>query len=332
MGTESRAKPTSLDVARRAGLSRSAVSQILNGNTERFPAETRERVANAVAELNYRPSRVGRALVRGVSDVIMVVVPNVTFGRHLQDAVEQLAHDTKNRGYSVVVRYAGTEPRTAVSTVLDMAPSSVVDLGVFNDEERAKLRAAGIVLLLDPDLFPEDFVDANYRIGELQASEMLKDPTRQLVYAMLEDERQDANGPTRLVGAAATAAALGCAAPLPLRIPLERTEATNRLAAVIHGASERFGVCCYNDEVAIAVAAAAAELGLAVPDRIAIIGADATEVGQLITPRLTTVAVDTAQILKHYIAAAGTSTLFSASEPIFTHIDRFVRVVPGRTS
>ena len=98
---------TSWDVARLAGVSRSTVSQVLNGNHERFPQETRDRVAQAAETLSYRPSRAGRSLVTGLSDLIVVVVPNVTFGRHLQDAVDSIAASTAATGMSVVVRYAG---------------------------------------------------------------------------------------------------------------------------------------------------------------------------------------------------------------------------------
>ena len=58
---------TSRDVAEHAGLSRSTVSQVLNGYGDRFSAETRARVLAAASNLDYRPSQAARALVTGGS-------------------------------------------------------------------------------------------------------------------------------------------------------------------------------------------------------------------------------------------------------------------------
>lgn len=64
--------PTSQDVARLAGVSRSIVSGVLNGtmSTMRVSPETRERVLAAARELGYTPNPVARALRRQRSNVI----------------------------------------------------------------------------------------------------------------------------------------------------------------------------------------------------------------------------------------------------------------------
>ena len=51
---------TSADVAVHAGVSRSTVSNILNGHDARYPESTRQRVRDAAAALDYRPSLAGR--------------------------------------------------------------------------------------------------------------------------------------------------------------------------------------------------------------------------------------------------------------------------------
>jgi LacI family transcriptional regulator len=51
-------RPTQKDVARRAGVSRSTMSYVLNDQTDlKVPisAETRQRVLQAIAELGYEP-------------------------------------------------------------------------------------------------------------------------------------------------------------------------------------------------------------------------------------------------------------------------------------
>jgi len=64
------------DVADRAGVSVSAVSNILNGYTKsRIKLETQERVRQVALEMGYRPSAVARALVRRQTDTLGVVLP-----------------------------------------------------------------------------------------------------------------------------------------------------------------------------------------------------------------------------------------------------------------
>lgn len=285
-------RATSLDVARRAGLSRSTVSQVLNGNHERFPAETRERVEAAAAELGYRPSRAGRALVTGVSDLIVVAVPNVTFGRHLQDAVDRIAAATASRGMSVVVRYAGDDDDATLTAVLDLRPAVIVDLGVFYaPEARRILEATGTRIVPDLAMIDRFAEHPNHLIGRIQADHLLERPGRRLVVATLDDDRDDYFGHERRQGVIDAARDAGLPEPATISVPLDRGRAGTALASVLDPGIP-IGVCCYNDDVAIAVLAAARDLGLAVPGDVAVVGVDHTEIGALIDPPLTSIAID----------------------------------------
>ena len=382
--TSTPARPTSADVARLAGLSRSAVSQILGGNEDRFPPATRERVFAAAAELAYRPSKAGRALVTGVGDLVVLVVPNVTFGPHLQDGIDRITRGAAAHGLSVVVRYAGADPAATLDAVLDLQPAAVVDLGVYDAAAVATLRNAGIRILPRPAA-PHDaeipdlrgpaalhdaeipdlpgqaalhgaeipglpgpvalaaraFTDPNAVVGALQAEELLRTPGRRLVYALLADDRLDPYGPPRAEGATRYARSVGAPDPIPVRIPLDRLGAAHALAPLLTDAGEAgdvpVGICCYNDEVAIAAIAAARELGRAVPDQVAVVGADHTSIGQLVTPRLTTVRIDFAATLDALVSDADWRAVRTGTDPDETappepDLSRFVTLVPGETS
>jgi DNA-binding LacI/PurR family transcriptional regulator len=329
-------RATSWDVARLAGVSRSTVSQVLNGNDERFPQETRERVRAAASELAYRPSRAGRSLVSGVSDLIVVVVPNITFGRHLQDAVDSIANSTAARGLSVVVRYAGNSPEATLTTVLDLRPTAVVDFGVFTEKERLAIEAAGIVALPKQSMVSETLEDPNHHIGRLQVQHLLTTPGRRLVMALLQDSRLDTFGPDRQRGVFDEAAVLGADQPAVIRVPLTVRGAVDALTAVVRENSDAaLGICCYNDDVAIAIIAAARELGLSVPQQIAVIGVDNTEIGQLLTPRLSSVAIDLLGMLETFLSLTG--LVNDPGDAVAAARDlrdpsSFVTLVPGESS
>ncbi len=68
---------TIADVARKAGVSTATVSHVIN-NTRFVSDETRQKVEDAIAALGYAPSAVARSLVTNVSQIIGVVVSDVT--------------------------------------------------------------------------------------------------------------------------------------------------------------------------------------------------------------------------------------------------------------
>ena len=81
---------TSVDVARRAGVSQSTVSLVLSGKSAgRISARTEAAVREAAAELGYRPNVAARALRTGTARTVGLVVTDVThpfFGPVLRGA------------------------------------------------------------------------------------------------------------------------------------------------------------------------------------------------------------------------------------------------------
>lgn len=318
---------TAVDVAKRAGLSRSTVSQILNGYGDRFLDDTRERVEAAAAELNYRPSRAGRALVTGVADIVVVVVPHVTFGGHLQDTLDQVTRATEPHGLSVLLRYADDDTSVTLQTVLDLRPAAVLDLGVFDAEQRETIRSAGsrVVPRVDNPQLDED---PNHLVGRMQVTHVLRNGPRQIIAALLSDSRADVFGPPRAQGYADAVAELGGPAPIVVRVPLDRAGAVAALTSALSGTGP-FGVCCYNDDVAMAVVAACQDLGLSVPEQVAVIGVDRTPAGQLFTPRLTTVTIDMPRIVEQFFADFDLSTTPTDLTPFVQHLEEHIALVPG---
>ncbi len=72
---------TIVDVAREANVSPATVSCVLNGrpSTIGVGRETRQRVLNAVARLNYRGNEIARSMIRGRQAVVGLVVPTAGY-------------------------------------------------------------------------------------------------------------------------------------------------------------------------------------------------------------------------------------------------------------
>lgn len=103
------------DVAAKAGVSPTTVSQVLNGrDAERFTPGTLERVRTAAEELGYRPHPLARSLIRGRTESIGLMISglqNPFFVELLEAAVESvIKHDYSpvlNCGPSVDGTYGG---------------------------------------------------------------------------------------------------------------------------------------------------------------------------------------------------------------------------------
>lgn len=94
-------KVTSLDVARLAGVSQSAVSRVFTPGASASKT-TVEKVRRAADELGYRPNVLARSLITGRSRIIGLVVAYLE-NYFYPEAVERLSVALQERGYHVLV-------------------------------------------------------------------------------------------------------------------------------------------------------------------------------------------------------------------------------------
>lgn len=71
-------KVTISDVAKYVGVSKSTVSQYINGNHQKMSADTRKKIKKAIEKLNYRPSKQAQFLTTRKSNLIGVVVADIS--------------------------------------------------------------------------------------------------------------------------------------------------------------------------------------------------------------------------------------------------------------
>src|SRR5690625_3590927 len=85
-------KPTIQDVAKRAGVSKSTVSQFLNNRYEYMAEETKLRIAKAVQELGYIPNYIAKSLKQKKTSTIGVIVANIihSFSNEMIRAIEDV--------------------------------------------------------------------------------------------------------------------------------------------------------------------------------------------------------------------------------------------------
>ena len=68
---------TMSDVARRAGVSVSTVSNVLNGRTDRMRRETQQRVEAAIRALRFTPNKLAQQLKTGHTPLLGLLIPSM---------------------------------------------------------------------------------------------------------------------------------------------------------------------------------------------------------------------------------------------------------------
>lgn len=141
---------TSLDVAREAGVSQSAVSRYYTPGAS-VSDRTAEKVRVAAAALGYRPNVLARSLITGRSRIIGLVIAYL--GNHFYpQALEILSRRLQAEGYHVLVFLAEQHRDNvddALEEILDYQVDGIVMASVAMSSDLArKCQAAGVPVVL----------------------------------------------------------------------------------------------------------------------------------------------------------------------------------------
>lgn len=152
-GTGTRAareRVTSLDVARRAGVSQSAVSRVFTPGAS-VSAKTADKVRRAAEQLGYRPNVLARSLITGRSRIIGLVVAYLE-NYFYPEALEKLSNALQAEGYHVLVFMASQTAGNldaVLEEILDYQVDGLVMASVtLSSDLAARCQAAGVPVVL----------------------------------------------------------------------------------------------------------------------------------------------------------------------------------------
>lgn len=113
------------DVAERAKVSKSTVSQYLNKRYEYMGEKTKKRIEQAIEELGYQPNIVARSLKQKSTFTIGVIVANIlhTFSTQVIRAIEDVCHE---KDFHIIVCNADDQPEKE-KKYIDMLRAKQVD-------------------------------------------------------------------------------------------------------------------------------------------------------------------------------------------------------------
>ena len=143
-------KVTSLEVARLAGVSQSAVSRVFTPGAS-ASRKTVEKVRRAAKELGYRPNVLARAVVSGKSRIIGLVVAYLN-NQFYPEALEKLSNTLQERGYHVLIFLASQQAGNidnVVEEILDFQVDGIIAASVaLSSDLSDRCRTAGVPMVL----------------------------------------------------------------------------------------------------------------------------------------------------------------------------------------
>ncbi|HEY8718090.1 LacI family DNA-binding transcriptional regulator [Pengzhenrongella sp.] len=290
---------TILDVARVAGVSRQTVTRALNGLPD-ISAATRERVVHVARQLNYRPNRAAQGLVRG-RDVTIGLVMEDLRNPYYPELASALSRIAAEQGWSVILCDIGEDANKARARLASMVQrvDALVLTGCRTDTVGLLPRSAhrdsalGIpIVILDGS--PDDQVDAvveiDYQSGVRTALDHVTAGGRRRI-AMI-DSSHIASSRRQSYREYLHEHRLPWTSRSEFRA--DETHEGGVLASreLLDRYPDADAVLVYNDVMAIGALKGFARAGVGVPDDIAVVGTDGLDIGTLVTPELTSLAID----------------------------------------
>lgn len=141
---------SSSDVARKAGVSQSAVSRVFTPGASVSP-RMREKVLAAATALNYRPNVLARSLITGRSKIIGLIVAYLN-NQYYPVALEKLCNTLQERGYHVLIFMSAqttADVEEVLGEILDYQVDGIVMASVsVSSDLAARCAGAGVPVVL----------------------------------------------------------------------------------------------------------------------------------------------------------------------------------------
>ena len=293
------------DVAERAGVSVKTVSNVVNGYLHVRP-DTRDRVEQAIAELNYRPNLSARNLRKGRTGVIALAVPELDIP-YFAELARHVVAAAAAHGWTVLIDQTGgghEQERKAASGIGDhMIDGLIFSPLALTADDLAGLDGMPMVLLGERvDHGPADHVVVDNVAAAREITAHLVGLGRRRIAAVGSQRTPEvASARLRLAGYAAALEEAGLGYDEKLVAPAPAWHRADGAAAVrdlLASGVRPDAVFCFNDTLALGALRALHDAGLRVPEDVAVVGFDDIEDGRFSIPTLTTVAPDKERIAK----------------------------------
>src|SRR6266540_2140837 len=294
-------RPTQVDVAQLAGVSRATVSYVLNGVTEeRVPIsdETRQRVLDAIEELGYEPDARAQALRSGSTRTIALVIPDLR-NPHFCEYATAIEEAARASGYHLLLFSTTLNDEYAVDIFKDLARRRfdgliLVSACILESSEAQatldQIRKRVLPVVELSQNYGVDTVNADYRDATKEVMSYLFSLGHRrisMIYGVGGHElAEDRLQPYR---ASLQAAGIPFDADLVQECGPTIDDGYQAAKRLLELKDRPTAIITINDLLAMGALRAAADLKLHVPNDLSLVGYDNIPMADYLVPRLTTV-------------------------------------------
>ncbi|HZS62647.1 MAG TPA: LacI family DNA-binding transcriptional regulator [Gemmatimonadaceae bacterium] len=288
------------DVARAAGVSVATVSRVFN-NSGPVHEQTRSRVREVASELRYSPNSAARSLITAKSNTLGVLLPDL-YGEFFSEVIRGIDQTAQEQGYHVLVS-SSHETQARIEGAMRAMRGRVDGLIVMSPDIDAPTLASNL-----PDTLPVVLLNCavegtsydaisvdNFGGAYAMVRHLLSTGER---VAIITGSSRNFDARERLRGYRAALRDAGAEQQEGWEIAGDFTETGGyRAGHEIAALSPRpTAVFAANDVMAIGALSAFRELGLRVPDDIAVAGFDDIPMARYMNPPLTSVHVEISEL------------------------------------
>ncbi|WP_207930560.1 LacI family DNA-binding transcriptional regulator [Streptomyces hainanensis] len=285
-------RPTIVDIAAAAGVSKSLVSLALRGD-EGVSDATRARILGVADELGYRSNTLARGLVQGRTMLLGVLLTDLANPYHTE-VVAGVEEAADAEGFTALLAHGRNDRRRLeqqLDALLQLSVDGVVVISSWLDPRvlTEAARRAPVVMVGRPAEHPTgvDTVANDDAAGATAAVEHLAGLGHRRIAHIAGSRRPAARA--RREGYLAAMRRAGLAAEAAVHTIGDDTGRRAAAAAELLEAAAPTAVFAVNDLAALAVLDRAHVLGVPVPDRLSVVGYDNTGLAETVRPRLTSV-------------------------------------------
>ena len=290
------------DVAKLAGVAPITASRAVNTPDQVSP-EVLKKVQDAVSRTGYVPNRVAGGLASSRSRLIAAVVPSIVVSVFVE-TIETLNNTLFEAGYQLMLGqtgYSAQREEALLEAIIGRRPDGIFLTGIMQSSKgRTRLLASGIPVVETWDLTPTP-IDmligfSHSDIGREVAHFLMAKGRTRFALIRADDER----GTRRATAFRNTVVQRGLPDVLVDNVGSSRTLKSGReaLSRILAQAPETDAIFCSSDLIALGVLTEAIARGIAVPQRLSIVGfGDVPYVANMV-PALTTVHINGSDIAR----------------------------------
>lgn len=303
-----KSRATSFDVAFSAGVSQATVSRALSGSAL-VSEETRERIRNIAAQLNYKVDKHASALRRQHATTIALLLfedptsDNSLINPFFLSMIGHLTQSCARAGYDLLVSFQQQSQDWHADFLDNHKADGIILLGYGDylayQSRLEQLALSGTLFVRWGGIFPDQLgasVGCNNQEGGFNATQHLLSMGRRKLAFLGTATLAFPEFFARHEGFLAAHAAIGISPDPELSVPASDSTETEgyRAAQQLVGRNCGFdGIIAASDLIAIGAIRALADAGLHVPEDVAIVGFDDMPAARFGNPALSTVSQNT---------------------------------------